>query len=212
MVLDISSNKAFWDALDNAVATNDRSPDDSILRDVACQLEKLCENDSRFLYALGYVYYCFKSRRTDHEVQRVCMAALTEAINKGCDADLARTYLAFHHYDLKEYTQVLNLENRVQVDQLSETALIRFKEIILCSKIRLYGFLESIKAIEDYAEFISGLAFPDIEPLQLLDVLESIPKSTIISPVGVIAMRKLALAYPILGETYFSRLMNETVR
>ena len=206
MILDTSNMKMLWDSIDDAVSKNDDAPTDSILESLSHDLEIACERNPNLLYPLGYVLYCHKTRRTNTEIQLRCVNAFEAAIKSGCETNLARAHLAFHLFDLGDYSKVLAISSMVEFNQLHENIEIRVREVALCSQIRIAGIMSCINAIKMYIEFISQLSSPDVPPLHLIGVLELESRDTLQQPDILRLLRHLDRAYPILGGSYFKRL------
>jgi hypothetical protein len=205
---DTNNMKLVWDSVDEAVIKNDEGLDDSILHSLSFDLEKACESNPNLLYPLAYVLYCHKNRRTNAEIQVRCANAFEAAINAGCETDLAGAFLAFHYFDIGNYSKVLAASEMVDFNQLHENIEIRLREVVLCSQIGIAGFLSCLKEIKLYIEFISQLSSPDVPPLHLIRVLELESCDTLRQPDSLRLLRDLDRAYPILGDHYFTRLAN----
>lgn len=198
-----------WDYIDEANLIADIATRKNAIEVAIQNLRALLDSgDTRAWYAIGYAYYCHPDRQTEGSIEALeTVNNLTSAIDNNVEVSLSHLYLSFHFFDIQDFALARTHADMVDKDTLDEVMAVRCSELQLCILIRMNGIDRSALAMHHFAEYVQAFRSPFVPPLVLMNTIEDELETEPISNAVSEALRNLDLAYPVLGEDGFSRLV-----
>ena len=179
----MEAENPLWDAIDKAAEIADPARRQASLESIVPAVRRLTADTccgANAWYMLGYLLYMLPERMKDVSVQSEVESALSRAISIRNNFDMARLYLGYHYYDLRQYDAAASVLSGRTTPCLDEFYNLKWEELRLCVNIQRFGMEKSVRYLEQFV--VEARKHPP-EDLWLF-LLERVVKqdSSVISP------------------------------
>lgn len=197
-----SARDELWGRLDAAGTLADDAQRAHAIARLIADVEPIASDDADLCCLLGRAYYLHPDRATLPWLQDRTQRALERALALDPGHDIARLYLAHHHYDLAVcggprgeqawgYATATRWVNAIASGSLPHHLALRAEEVGLCCTIRIRGLSLALPALERYVERLEASELADVWPGALLECIRDSRAS--LDPESTKRLRALAL-------------------